>query len=312
MKNTTFYQYSDANNFVHDPRGFSAFIEGEASTFLGSADPRLLLNTIVHNISWTSHGVDIYNKDETCVSADYAICTFSVGVLQHDTVKFTPSLPSYKRAAIETMSMATYTKIFLQFPPDKVFWDQNTQFFLYADPVERGYYPLFQSLDGPGFMPGSGILFVTVVDAQSYAVEAQSSDTTKKQVLKVLRRMFGEGKVPDPIDFFYPRWSLEPWAYGSYSNWPPGFTLEAHQNLRSNAERLWFAGEATSPEYYGFLQGAWFEGQGAGQEIAKCLVGNKTECVREKSHKTLHGTTKLEDFSEVNGWTASSFLTYGF
>jgi len=66
--------------------------------------------------------------------------------------------------------------------------------------------------------------------------------------------MFGDS-IPDPIDFMYPRWSTEPWAYGSYSNWPPGLSLETHQNLRANLGRLWFAGEATSAEYFGFLQG---------------------------------------------------------
>jgi hypothetical protein len=34
--NTTFYQYSDENNFVFDDRGISAFIEGEGSTFLSA------------------------------------------------------------------------------------------------------------------------------------------------------------------------------------------------------------------------------------------------------------------------------------
>jgi hypothetical protein len=35
------------------------------------------------------------------------------------------------------------------------------QFALYAD-HERGWYPVWQSLDMHGFFPGSGILFVTV------------------------------------------------------------------------------------------------------------------------------------------------------
>ena len=44
-------------------------------------------------------------------------------------------------------------------------------------------------------------------------------------------------------------------AFGSYSNWPVGMTLEKHQNLRANVGRLYFAGEAMSAQYYGFLQG---------------------------------------------------------
>lgn len=155
---------------------------------------------------------------------------------------FSPPLPSWKQDGIETFAMGTYTKIFLQFPSDKVFWNTSYQFLLYADPDERGYYPVFQSLDAEGFLPSSGILFVTVVQSQSYRVESQTDAQTKAEVLAVLRRMYGGDKVPDPTAFMYPRWSLEPWAYGSYSNWPSGTTLEMHQNLRANVERLWFAG----------------------------------------------------------------------
>ena len=212
---------------------------------------------------------------------------------------------------IETFQMGTYTKIFLQFPPDQIFWNKSTQFFLYADPIERGYYPIFQSLDEPGFLEGSGIFFVTVVDQQSYQVESQDDETTKAQVMAVLRDMFGVENVPDPIAFMYPRWSLEPWAFGSYSNWPPGTTLEMHQNLRANLGRLFFAGEATSTEYYGFLHGAFFEGQAVAKEIADC-INKGTNCSSEMKYQELHGTTPLSEYDAANGWDFSSFLTYGF
>lgn len=307
--NTTFYQYSAENNYVFDERGFNAFIVGEASSFLKVNDSRLLLNTVVTNISYSDNGVTILNQDGSCISADYAICTFSLGVLQHDAVFFSPALPSWKQTGIETFAMGTYTKIFLQFPPDRVFWDKSYQFFLYADPDERGNYPVFQSLDTPGFLPGSGIIFVTVVQSQSYRVEAQDDDTTKAQVLAVLRNMFGPANVPEPIAFLYPRWSLEPWAYGSYSNWPPSTTLEMHQNLRANVGRLYFAGEATSAEYFGFLHGAYFEGQAAGEEIAGCL--KNSSCGGEVNYEVLHGTTPESQYDTANGWDVTSFQTKG-
>ena len=211
---------------------------------------------------------------------------------------------------IETFAMGTYTKIFLQFPPDQVFWNKSYQFFLYADPDERGYYPVFQSLDSPGFLPGSGIIFVTVTQEQSYKVEAQDDATTQAQVMAVLRSMFG-ANIPDPVAFLYPRWSLEPWAYGSYSNWPPGTSLEMHQNLRANVGRLYFAGEATSTEYYGFLHGAFFEGQTVAEQIADCIATG-TNCSGEVDYPVLHGTTPYSDYDEANGWMVSSFLDYGF
>lgn len=315
--NTTFYQFSEENNFVMDSRGFNIFIRGEAAEFMDctedfdcSEDPRLLLNTIVTNISYSDEGVTITNEDGSCIEAEYAICTFSVGVLQHEAVNFDPPLPEWKQSSIETFQMGTYTKIFMQFPPDQVFWNTSNQFFLYADPVTRGYYPAFQSIDGEDFLPGSGILFVTVVEEESYTVEAQDDEITKQQVLEVLRNMYGAENVPMPTAFMYPRWSLEPWTFGSYSNWPIGVTLEQHQNLRANLGRLYFAGEATSAEYFGFLQGAYFEGQFAGEVVASCLNqgGNCTDYAR---YEVLYGITQPTEYNVTNGWDVTSFQTLG-
>lgn len=240
---------------MFDSRGYNTIIQGEASTFLEPDDNRLLLNTNVTDIDYSDrNSVTITMRDGSCIAASYAICTFSLGVLQNGIVNFMPPFPRWKQEGIEGMQMGIFTKIFLQFPPDKQFWDANTQFLLYADPVERGRFPVWQSLSLPGFLEKSGILVLMIVQSQGSRVDFQTEEVTKAQVMEVLRSMFGNN-IPDPIDFMYPRWNQEPWAHGSYSNWPPGLSLETHQNLRANLNRLYFAGEATSAEYFAFLQG---------------------------------------------------------
>jgi len=325
--NTTFYQWSDENNYVWDQRGFNAFIVGEAYTYLKPNDTRLWLNTIVSNISYSDKGVTVYNEDGSCIDAQYAVCTFSVGVLQHDVVAFEPDLPAWKQQAIAEFQMGTYTKIFLQF--NETFWDPNTQFFLYASPTTRGYYPVWQSLTAPGFIPGSGIFFVTVVEQQSYRIEKMSDDEVLAEVLAVLQQMFPNITIPQPTAFMFPRWTQIPWAYGSYSNWPPGMTLEMHQNLRANVGRLYFAGDATSAPYFGFLQAAYYEGKEVGERIAGMLTGDclntnykntgtgnitadGVTCGQDTHYVELHGTTPIDEYSEVNGWDASSFIAYGY
>ncbi|KAL7895575.1 hypothetical protein HDV63DRAFT_106348 [Trichoderma sp. SZMC 28014] len=309
--NLTFNQFGDANNFVIDQRGYSAIITGEASTFLTKNDSRLLLNTQVTNISYSDNGVTIYNHDGSCISAAYAITTFSLGVLQRDIIRFSPELPQWKKRAIQNFAMGTYTKVFFQF--NETFWPEDTQYFLYASPTTRGYYPVWQSLSTEGFMPGSNIIFATVVDDESYRIERQSDEETKAQGLEVLRQMFPNVTIPEPIAFTYPRWTSEPWSYGSYSNWPPGTTLLAHQNLRANTGRLWFAGEATSAEYFGFLHGAWFEGREAGAQVAALLqgrpcvqYGDDRLCGQRIHYENLTGTSPLSQYSILNGWAVSS------
>lgn len=99
------------------------------------------------------------------------------------------------------------------------------------------------------------------------------------------------------------------WAYGSYSNWPVGVSLERHQNLRANVDRLWFAGEATSSEFFGYMQGAWFEGQEAGMRVASVINGRfqGENYGPMRNYDKLHGTSFKDEYDEENGWDIDSF-----
>ncbi len=121
---------------------------------------------------------------------------------------------------------------------------------VYADP-ERGRYPIWQSLDHPLFLPGSGIIFVTVTGAYALRVEALPEAQVKEEALGVLRSMFPLVSIGEPEDFYYYKWHSDPLFRGSYSNWPASFLPAHHMNLRANLGRLYFGGEATSLRYFG-------------------------------------------------------------
>ncbi|KAL6702393.1 hypothetical protein ACN47E_002198 [Coniothyrium glycines] len=308
--NLTFNYFGNISAFVTEQKGYDTFIKGEASTFLQPHDPRLLLNTIVSKLEYSDSGVTVHNQDESCIHAAYAICTFSLGVLQNQVVQFIPQLPEWKRTAISMFRMGTYTKIFMQF--ETQFWPKDVEFLLYADPTRRGHYPIWQSLSLDGFHPGSNILFATVVGDEAQRIERQTDEETQEEALAVLRKMFPAVEVPDPISFLYPRWTLEPWVFGSYSDWPLGASLEMHQNLRANLGRLWFAGEAMSTQYLGLMHGAWLEGNEVGEQIAMLASGAcdgdvNRDCGKEIHYQLLHGTTPVERYNSTNGWSRSSF-----
>ncbi|KAK7716792.1 hypothetical protein SLS63_010995 [Diaporthe eres] len=323
VNNFTFLQYSGKNNFVIDQRGHNTWIKGEASTFLEEDDPRLLLETIVSNIEYSDEGVEVTMEDGSCISADYAVCTFSLGVLQHESaVEFDPPLPDWKKTSIDMFNLGTYTKIFMQF--SERFWPDDTEFFLYADPTQRGWYPIWQSLDLDEFFPGSHVLFTTVTERESKRVERMTNEQTLAETMDVLHAMFPNITVPQPTAFAYPRWGTIPWAYGSFSCWPAGTTLEMHENLRANVDRLWFAGEHTSATYFGYMQGAWLEGRDAGTRIAQLIKGacigdaptggatrGNGDCGERVRYEKLHGTTELEEYNVQNGWDGTSFQTNG-
>ena len=74
-----------------DQRGFKTLIQQEAEEFLSVQ--QLLLNATVHTVAPSQFGVTITLANGTMLSADYALCTFSLGVLQNDDVQFHPPLP---------------------------------------------------------------------------------------------------------------------------------------------------------------------------------------------------------------------------
>ncbi|EIW56720.1 amine oxidase [Trametes versicolor FP-101664 SS1] len=266
--NTDVGGFGDDNQMALDPRGFKYILDGEAAEFLQPS--QLRTNSTVKTIKHSDSGVSVVLESGEVLHADYALCTFSLGVLQHDDVVFEPALPDWKEEAIQSMTMATYTKIFLQF--EEKFWF-DTEMALYADP-ERGRYPVWQSLDHENFLPGSGIVFVTTTGDYSLRVESLPDAQVQEEVLGVLAAMFPNTTIPAPVAFHFPRWNADPLFRGSYSNWPSSFFSEHHENLRANVgERLWFAGEATSQKYFGFLHGAYFEGVDVATEMAKCIKG---------------------------------------
>lgn len=84
-------------------------------------------------------------------------------------------------------------------------------------------------------------------------------------------------------------------------------TLEKHQNMRANVDRLWFAGEANSAQFFGYLQGAYFEGQEIGDRIARIIGGKDTEAALQmKRYEVLEGTTTPDEYNESNGWSVPS------
>ncbi|CAL1696662.1 unnamed protein product [Somion occarium] len=262
--------FSDKNRMAVDQRGFKALIQHEAAEFSGSESSRVLLNSTVSIIEYSAKGVQVTLTDGTKLKANHAICTFSLGVLQHDDVRFIPSLPTWKREAIHSMTMGVFTKIFLQF--QQKFWF-DTEMGLYAD-RERGRYAVWQSLDHDDFFPGSRLIFVTVTGSFSKRIEALPNSAVKAEVLSVLQAMCPNITIPQPIDFYFHHWHSDPLFRGSYSNWPANFLPEHSANLRANVdERLWFAGEATSKRYFGFLHGAYYEGEAIGLAVADCIKG---------------------------------------
>lgn len=76
---------------------------------------------------------------------------------------------------------------------------------------------------------------------------------------------------------FYHRWSKDEFTQGAYSEPVVGTTSQDFKNLGERLGRLYFAGEATSEDWYGYMQGAYLSGKEKGQMIADHIMGVSAE-----------------------------------
>ncbi|KAG0168652.1 hypothetical protein DFQ28_004578 [Apophysomyces sp. BC1034] len=290
---------SDGDLFVVDKRGFKYPFIQEAKKFLKQNDSRLKLNTQVTKVEYNKKGVTVYTDKDEIIHADYAIVTFSLGVLQNNDVKWAPEFPSWKKEGLAGFHMATYTKIFMNFPYQ--FWDDN-QFTVYADPGRRGYFNAWQNLNAKGFYPKNtttNIFFVTVTQDQSYDVESMTDKEVQDEIMVVLRSMYGD-HVPEPTEFLFPRWHSNPLFRGTYSNWPIGELGQHHVNMKAPLNnRLFFAGEAMHNEEFGFLQGAWLSGEETAANVAQCI---KKRCPRAEYFPVITNAKLRPDFIRKRGY----------
>lgn len=170
--------------FITDQRGMWTLFSNFYSTF----QEKILLNKTVSQIKYNNEVVVVTTTEGETFTADYALCTFSSGVLNSGSVKFDPDLPDWKNEAIFRLKPVYYTKIYLKFPSD--FWD-DAEWILHLSEKYTGHFPIFNDLDRLRLFPESTVLSATVTGDESLRVETQEDSKTMKEVMQVLRNMYG-------------------------------------------------------------------------------------------------------------------------
>ena len=98
--------------------------------------------------------------------------------------------------------------------------------------------------------------------------------------MKILRKIFGESKVPTPKETSVTRWRTDPFSYGSYSyvgTRSSGFDYDLIaspvKSKKSKIPRLFFAGEHTIRNYPATVHGAYLSGLREASRIAEYFIG---------------------------------------
>lgn len=200
--------------------------------------------------------------DGTWLEADHILCALPLGVLQSGQVLLAQPLARARQAALDGLRMGLLNKCWLRF--DRVHWPDEVDWIGWLGP-QPGVWGEWVSL---ARTLGAPVLLGFNAADQAEEVERLSDRDTTDAAHQALRRMFGSG-FPAPEAAQITRWGQDRLARGSYSYNAVG-TSPASRRALAGADwdgALWFAGEATSDEYFGTAHGALLSGRAAARGI---------------------------------------------
>jgi monoamine oxidase len=91
----------------------------------------------------------------------------------------------------------------------------------------------------------------------------------------IVRRLSWLGRPAPLTAMWHTSWEDDPLVRGGYAVFSPGFDPSLRDWLRRPAGRLTFAGEHTSVEWEGFMNGAIESGRRAAAEIAALVAASR-------------------------------------
>jgi len=193
--------------------------------------------------------------------ADKLVLTVPLGVLKAGTIQFNPPLPAAKQDAIRGLGMGTLNKCCLRFK--RPFWPTDVDWLGQIAPVP-GDWSEWVSLAKPLHQP---VLIGFKAGQAAEAMEPLNDATVVAGAMASLRRLYGPG-IPQPIGAQISRWHSDPFSGGAYSFNALGSTPAQRQELgKPLAQRLFFAGEASHPKFFGTVHGAYLSGLRAAAEL---------------------------------------------
>jgi monoamine oxidase len=211
------------------------------------------LDSVVEKVSDDGQRVHVRTTGGQVMSADEVIVTVPLGVLKGGAIAFDPPLAEDKRAAIDRVGFGTFEKAFFEFA-DRWWADsvEPTGFYLRASSLAPYWLDLTSLVGAPVLVahvagpPGERLAALPVA-SRAEAVWAE---------LKAARPA-----APEPAAMRVTDWSGSRFTRGGYARLAARtLATDIAQLGQSHGPRVHFAGEATSPTRYGYVDGAYQSG----------------------------------------------------
>jgi monoamine oxidase len=218
------------------------------------------LSTPALALDWQGPGVRVSTPAGT-ISARAAVVTLPTGVLADERLRFSPALPPAKLAAIEHLPLGIADKVFFRargdpfgLPPDSFVRDRHDSSRTSSVQIRPFGRDIVSCYFGGGYARELEETGAMIGAAEAAMVNVFGSD---------IRR-----HLEAPLAT---AWFLDVHARGSYSAAAPGHAHRRADLAAPLDDRLFFAGEACSPDFFSTCHGAHLSGIAAASAAAVAL-----------------------------------------
>ncbi len=187
------------------------------------------------------------------LTADYLVMTAPAPVVRD--LEFTPALPATLRMALKALTTGPATKAHLLF--DRAWWRQKDHPQAWGTNLDTGAV-----WEAAGARPG-----ILTLLAGGRASKAFRDLLELGGPQRLVRRLSWLGETEDVRDFRSTTWELDRFARAGYMVFGTGFKPEWRSELWRAVGRIAFAGDHTSRNWHGYMNGAVESGARAARDI---------------------------------------------
>jgi monoamine oxidase len=247
-------RYRDTGHNWPVKEGYGALVQA-----YGAGLP-VALSTRAETIDWSGPGVTVTTSAGD-LKARAAVVALPTTVMEEGRVRFSPGLPAEKLAAIEHLPLGVADKVIFRLIGDP--------FGMPADSFVRGRHDTSRtsSLQIRPF----GRDIVSCYFGGRFARELEEQGTMIEAAREELINAFGSKVVQHLSEPCATAWFLDPDSRGSYSAALPGHGHRRADLAAPLGDRLFFAGEACSPDFFSTCHGGYLSGIAAADAAAAVL-----------------------------------------
>ena len=229
---------------------------------------KISLQAEVKKIDQHANGVSVSAADSngkvSAIKGDYLVVAVPAPILRD--VEFAPALPSAQRQALKALMPGPATKAHVLF--DRAWWRKPGHPQAWGSNLDTGAV-----WEANGSKPS--VLTLLAGGRASQAFRALLEEGGPQ---RLVRRLSWLGEPEEARDFRSTTWELDKFTRGGYSVFGPDFRPEWRAELARAFGRIVFAGDHTSRQWQGYMNGAVESGARAARdvEMMKLMEGVST------------------------------------